>query len=222
MDTDIHMVAEIRKNGIWKTMLDNIFTEYKNTSFETETCVPYSYRTYDVFAILADVRNGTGFAGVKTGERFNVISKLKGYPKDMNETSKTFVGDEWGGHHSASYLTLKEIFDFDWDQLHRGYGCLTEIEYKESIMQGKHPECWCGDASGPDLITLSEENMVDLIQGKYKREKEKRYQTKCFFPPETYAECAEYFLENMNIFKKYVLAKGGTLEDGRIIFDFDN
>ena len=28
MDTDIHMIAEVRKNGKWETILDNIFNEW--------------------------------------------------------------------------------------------------------------------------------------------------------------------------------------------------
>lgn len=220
MGTDIHMIAEIRKDGIWQTILDKIFIDREGTKFEEETCVPYSNRNYNLFGILADVRNGSGFAGCRTGEKFNPISKPKSYPKDMDERSKYFLGDEWG-HHSASYLTLKEIFDFDWTQLHRIYGIVDEEEYKNTIMKGKHPTFWGGGIGGGNCVTLPETEMVDLIQGLIPHEEGKYYYTGCYFAPEPYSYYAKDFLVNMEKLKRYV-SKSGTLEDVRIIFDFDS
>ena len=37
-------------------------------------------RDYNSFAVLGDVRNGLGFAGVKTGEGFNYITARRGLP----------------------------------------------------------------------------------------------------------------------------------------------
>ena len=45
---------------------------------------PYGDRNYNLFAILANVRNGTAFAGCKTGEGFNPISNPKGVPSDAS------------------------------------------------------------------------------------------------------------------------------------------
>lgn len=61
-----------------------------------------------LFAFLADVRNGYGC---------QPISKPRGLPVDVSccvyEEYK-----EWGGDaHSASYLTLKELRDFDYETL---------------------------------------------------------------------------------------------------------
>lgn len=42
-------------------------------------------RNYDLFAILADVRNGRGFAGIVTGTGFDPISDPKGLPDDCSE-----------------------------------------------------------------------------------------------------------------------------------------
>ena len=220
MGTDIHMIAEVRKNGVWQTILDDIFVEWESTKFEAQTCVPYSDRNYNLFAILADVRNGTGFAGLRTGEKFNPISEPKGYPEDISERSYNFLGADWG-HHSASYLTLKEIFDFDWTQIHRSFGVVSEKDYRDHVMKGELPDSWCGDISGPDYIKISEVEMVDLIQGYYPREEGKYYYTACYFAPQTYADSAQHFLKNMNVLKNFV-PENGTLEDVRIVFDFDS
>ena len=220
MGTDIHMIAEVRKDGVWQTILDDIFVEWEGTQFEAQTNVPYSDRNYNLFAILADVRNGTGFAGLRTGEKFNPISEPKGYPEDISEDSYNFLGDDWG-HHSASYLTLKEIFDFDWTQIHRSFGVVSEKDYRDHVMKGELPDSWCGNISGPDYIKISEVEMVDLIQGYYPREEGKYYYTACYFAPVTYAESAQHFLKNINILKNFV-PENGTLEDVRIVFDFDS
>lgn len=42
-------------------------------------------RHYDVFSILADVRNGYGFAGVKTSSGFVPISDGRGIPDDLSQ-----------------------------------------------------------------------------------------------------------------------------------------
>lgn len=217
MGTDIHIIAEVRKDGVWQTILDKIFIDWEGTKFERQTCVPYSDRNYNLFAILADVRNGTGFAGLRTGERFNPISEPKGYPEDMCKDSEEFLSYE----HSASWLTLKEIFDFNWAQIHRDFGVVSEKEYREHIMKGEMPNSWCGDISGPNYIKISENEMVDLIQRKYPRQEDVYYYTSCYFAPKTYADSAQHFLKNMNILKKFV-PENGTLEDVRIVFDFDS
>lgn len=217
MGTDIHMIAEVRKNGVWHTILDNIFIGWGGTSFHEETCVPYSDRNYNLFAILAGVRNGTGFAGCRIGEKFNPISETKGYPEDMCKDSESYLSYE----HSASWLTLKEIFDFDWNQIHRRYGVLSEEEYKNTVMKGKYPDNWCGGISGRNISVIPESEMVDLIQGLIPHEEGKHYYTGCYFNPLPYSDYAEDFLEAMEKLKVFV-PENGTLEDVRIVFDFDS
>ena len=217
MGTDIYMIAEVRKNSTWHTILDNIFIGWGGTSFHEETCVPYSGRSYNLFAILAGVRNGTGFAGCRIGEKFNPISEPKGYPEDMCEDSEGFLSYE----HSASWLTLKEIFDFDWTQTHRRYGVLSEEEYKNTVMKGKYPDNWCGEISGTNISVIPENEMVDLIQGLIPHEEGKHYYTGCYFNPLPYSDYAEDFLEAMEKLKVFV-PENGTLEDVRIVFDFDS
>lgn len=77
----------------------------------------YNGRNYNLFAMLADVRNGSGFAGVQTGVGF----EPRGLPDDVtpghyDETADDYVGGFNYGDHSFSYLTLKELLDYDWTQ----------------------------------------------------------------------------------------------------------
>jgi hypothetical protein len=77
-----------------------------------EERVPYGKRywierNYLLFAILADVRN-----------RYNIqpISQPKGLPEDVSPEVKKQSDDENGDAHTRSWLTLKELLEYDWQQ----------------------------------------------------------------------------------------------------------
>lgn len=108
METDINMIAEVRRNGVWEPSTAKVFknTWYdpasdKKWAMEEYVSKPDDSRNYDLFAILAGVRNGEGFAGCRIGERFKPIADLKGYPDDISKNDVLF-GDKYG-----SWLTLR-------------------------------------------------------------------------------------------------------------------
>jgi hypothetical protein len=239
MGTDIHMACEVRRNGEWTLVTDKVFKNVwyspnSHFSFDKEqyTCVPYDSRNYNMFAMLAGVRNGRGFAGVKIGEEFNPISEPKGYPDDMcAELMSDIDGsyEEWdddrphlSNEHSASWLTLKELLDYDWEQLHCNYGCVSEDVYRDFVMQCKHPDSWSGGISGPNIVHISEQEMVNLIDGILLREDGKQYYTSCYFVAQTYKDCAGSFYDNTIPDLQALVPEGGTTEDVRVVFDFDS
>lgn len=73
----------------------------------------YRNRNYDVFAMLTGtVRNGSGFAGVKTGDGFVGITRTpRGVPKDLSATIKCCAS--WD--HSESWLLVSELLAYDWN-----------------------------------------------------------------------------------------------------------
>lgn len=248
MGTDIHMAAEVRKNGKWRLVTECIFPHY-NFNYNKEkgeweskisdkkTFCPYSNRNYDLFAMLANVRNGFGFAGYVTGERINPISKPKGYPEDMCDELKSDLGthdsDWWdseeynkrphlSNEHSGSYLTLKELLAYDWTQEHRSKGYLSQKEYESSIYRGKHPNSWSADVSGKGVVHVSEKNMRRIIKGIYPAKPDERYYVFCTFPSESYAKKAGEFYDLTIPALKTLIPEGGTEEDVRIVFDFDS
>lgn len=64
-------------------------------------------RNYLLFAILANVRN-----------QYNIqpISQPKGLPKDVSHEVKKQNDEENGDAHTRSWLTLKELLEYDWQQ----------------------------------------------------------------------------------------------------------
>lgn len=170
MGCDIHTKAEIRHdygNGpYWKAVTVPVFKNpyYSETSdlsvwnypYQSE---PYSGRNYDLFAFLADVRNGRGFAGVYTGERITPVAEPRGVPNDASKKWKKYV-KRWGSDlHSTSYFTLAELEAADWDQTIIKSGVLTALDYERIRDSGfiLKPESWSGGVSGGGIITITPE-----------------------------------------------------------------
>lgn len=116
-------------------------------------------RNYRVFAALADVRNGYGFAGVTTHVPIRIIAEPRGIPADFSCDSLWWVGDGesrkyWLGDHSFSWLTVSEVASWDgWDQQLSECGYITRAQYES--FSGEAPEDWCGGISGPGVIHAS-------------------------------------------------------------------
>ena len=76
MGTDIHVICQVKDNGKW---IDNPIKIFPHYDFELKSDVlkdfPNDTRDYDWFSVLANVRNGRGFSGIKTGDGFSFISE---------------------------------------------------------------------------------------------------------------------------------------------------
>jgi len=174
MGCDIHMIAEVRdESGKWskvgKVFKNPYYDPNRENRIDPEdgfewnpefTDKPYYGRNYDLFAILADVRNGFGFAGVKTGEVFNPISKPKGIPKDASEESKEFMNSYGGDGHSHSYHTLEKLLSYNWEQTNTKQGVIGIEEYEKLKGTSKGPDTWCGGISGPNVVVSSTDKIT--------------------------------------------------------------
>jgi hypothetical protein len=173
----------------------------------------YEGRNYDLFAILANVRNGRGFAGIETGTGFDYIHDPRGFPDDVSDE----VGDpSWG--HSASWLSAREIVEFNWDQKTIQYGVVNEGQYKVFKEKGA-PESYSGGVSGLTIQHISNEEMEDLINGTYPRQEDMEYYTRVSWG-ELYKDAVGDFYD-WSIPKLKELA-GDDLDSVRIVFFFDS
>lgn len=162
MGCDIHIKCEIKRKDKWELNTDKVFpnpwykedsdSEWQKDEFQD---TPDDNRNYDWFAILADVRNGRGFAGISTGSGFDVIAEPKGVPEDATEEWKKEV-ERWDcDMHSHSYLTLEEFDNFDWNQFTMKYGVISLKQYEGLKGTSESPESWCGATSGGNIITVN-------------------------------------------------------------------
>lgn len=224
MGTDITMFAEVHKNKKW-IKAGSVF---KNPRYDKDrkmnswnqpyTDHPYNRQNYDLFAILANVRNGTGFGGCKTSYGFNTISEPKGLPEDISEEVKELLRNDG---YADSYYTLKELKDYNWDQEVTRIGVISEAQYIEMKKTRENPKSWCGDTRGWDVVVVSADTMDKILNKTISRNSRIKYYVQVDFFPITYRERCADFLENTIPALEELVPAGGTEEDVRIIFNFD-
>jgi len=177
MGTDIHLAAEVFKDGRWHL---------------AEVDLP-EYRNYRAFAVLADVRNGYTFAGMDSGDPVIPISEPRDFPKDMSlELRKILYGEDdwlgdegvgdfsvdgeepefiWLGDHSFSWVTLEELINYDLDQPVTLRGKVSPEAARRWRENKEPPNSVAAYASNPDFVSLewqrplreSASLVVDLI-----------------------------------------------------------
>jgi hypothetical protein len=250
MGADIHLWVEKNTNGKWnitkgmdvadlewyQSMLDEnkekgINSDYNYLSEEylleriEEAKKPvdewlYNGRNYNLFAILADVRNGRGFAGVKTGEGYNPISMPKGVPDDASDTYQNQVEDWNGDGHSHSYFTLKELKVYDWDQTTVSYGVVSERYYKEIKETGESPTSYSGGISGKNIEVVNEEVMDGILSGTIERFEGIEYYVRMRWGVTYKEEAGLFYTDSIKALEE--LSESENQDDVRIVFFFDN
>lgn len=167
MGTDIH--------GVWQRR------NQKNKVWEDVPCEWDQSRDYQLFAVLAGVRNGTGFAGIRTGEPVVPIAEPRGLPEDfaifdrmhpigcldiLPPWLRKFHTEEkpefWMGDHSYSWLTGMEMLAWyatapsviKCGVLYRNVYCDWD---KKS-----NPPRYSGDILGIDLVVINDNEQEKL------------------------------------------------------------
>lgn len=150
--------------------------------------IPHNYRMerhYQLFAALAGVRNGTGFAGVKTGEAMQPIADRRGYPEGFQVDEDThkvatlehidprrreyFAAGEdplevWMGDHSHSWLTGEEMLAwFAAAPVVVQTGIISRGEYAAWDKKNPPANGWCGGIGGPSIVVI-QDNAVEREQ----------------------------------------------------------
>lgn len=261
MGTDIHFFTERREGpgAPWEPfILERPCTDCKRSpgkfiahdgrEMDCFTCRGtviergYGHRNYNVFAMLADVRNGFGFAGVRTSSGFKPVSSHRGLPEDVSEEfRKIFTEDSgdyddvqdkygaWPGEHSLTYVTLRELMDYPIDDLRATLSGVITWEQFLEWKENTSPESWCGGVSGPSIRVLSYEQTRMAIQLRKKLSPEKvRDHFKMHNQPDithvsvewdvTYRESAYGFFDEIIP----ALSKYGAPDDVRCIYNFDS
>lgn len=249
MGTDISMMVEKNIGNVWVSMdkwtkypYDDEDEDFYHIEYEDQF---YKTRNYDLFSILANVRNGYGFAGHYTGRGFKFIAEPRGFPDDCSEYVRKVYERQDG--HSYSWFTLREILDFDWTQKTIKSGLLTPEEWA-SVYSGNKPESWIGNIQGPGVSIHDSSEFVDAWEklkvkyqmgdvspisrlGKYAENKDKfkrefiSYVTNNEYPyarveweVHYYEQCKEFLSESV---PKLLKMAEGDYDSVRIIFYFD-
>ncbi len=240
MGCDIHLFVEKRVKGRW-VAADKWTVDKDDDETPKRKCVEYNQRFYDgrnynLFSILADVRNGCGFAGIKTGEGFEPIAPPRGLPADVCKE----IADEserWGSDgHSHSHFTVAELMAYDWTQVSILQGVVDGITFEQweryGRSHGESPENYSGGVFGRGIKNIPEEEMRDLIKRSVdeaegimpydKRQEFLRERLANFYTTvqwkQPYYKCADTLLSRT----LPRLWRLGSPDDVRIVFWFDN
>lgn len=209
MGCDIHEWVEVRVGSGW-TMTDINLDIGRN---------------YDLFGMLADVRNGVGFAGCDMGDGFVPVlgreKPARGVPSDASPEYVAEVGSWDVDGHSHSWLTLAELRAYDWTQKTKKRGIVSLTERKAWRESGAdRPSGWCGGVSGPSVKIVSLDEIDRVID--HGQRPIWDYYARAEWET-TYAEAADEFLtESIPKLEAYAAERGIAPTDIRIVFFFDN
>jgi len=160
MGCDIHAALEIRIDGRWQAVMrPNKWWSPESKDEPKETAGLDFDRNYSAFAILANVRNGVGFAGVDTGDGFVPISDPRGLPDDISPEARD---TGCTGDHSDSWVTLAEVLAYDWTRQTTRRGWVSAETFEEWDRMKKwepRPKGWSGGISGPRIEHVTEQEM---------------------------------------------------------------
>jgi hypothetical protein len=214
MGTDIH-------GGFIKVVKDKLGNVVSKQPIKTNWNFD---RNYTLFAILAGVRNGYGFAGCYRHEPLQPIAEGRGIPEFISvveerteELYNKYYGrwdDEeefgcWLGDHSYTHMTVNEILEWKGWNNHLSQGGVVSVEhYEETVAKGKEPESWCGGISGGGVVTVAEDEYKSGAKATH---------VKCFWKSEqSLGERHDWFLEEIE------RIKNEYGEDVYLVIGFDN
>jgi hypothetical protein len=168
MGCDIHVRIQRLNGAGWEdvsfaTYLDRQYPELSRPVDDSWPTAPpqLTARNYDTFGILANVRNGRGFAGCKTGDGWPSIAPDRGLPSGINAEDD----DQWLGDHSFTWMTLAELQAFHWDGVYTTlHGVVSREQYERWDKSQGGPLEYCGDVSGPKIRIVSEDAWLVMPQ----------------------------------------------------------
>ena len=236
MGCDIHVFVEKKsENGVWEAvygescMLDwyreqlekaikndngnsiEFYTERVNQNLEPALDWLYDGRCYDLFALLADVRNRNDITP---------ISEPKGLPDDISKEIEE-EADVWKyDGHSYSYYTLAELNEYI--ETHKNVcftngGYVSRSEYVTFLKEGC-PSSWCGGVGGGTVMIISNEEMDEILANTYKGyDSDKSYYTYINWEEN---EISDTGLDS--IVERLATVSDDNDENVRMVFWFDN
>lgn len=230
MGCDIHIEAEMLHPGTGKwEALDipkSAMDDFDLENFEEHPeWIDWVGRNYCLFAMFANVRNGTSRYS-DPGDGFKPIAMPRGLP-DNCCTEIRAASDEYDvDGHSHSFIALRELLDYPVKDLRtkrRGWVGLEQLrEWRET--GSKQPPGWCGGVGGGGVNHVStvqlEAYLTDPPPNFEGMGLPKQSHYANFEWEVTYHECASHFFDRTVPALEKIT--NGKIDDVRLVFFFDN
>ncbi|CRH24886.1 Uncharacterised protein [Chlamydia trachomatis] len=183
MGCDIHMYVEYKRenqeSSQWKNgdyfRINESFGEFEDENKFNQIGL-YDKRNYSLFSTLAGVRDYS--------EKIIPVSEPKGLPDDISDYVKKESDDWEGDGHTHSWLTLKELRDYNNNSPVLHFSGMISSDQAEKLDAGiENPNSWCQWTSREDYVKRewSEKNLtlnplIDLMQTRAKELLQYHYQ----------------------------------------------
>jgi len=130
----------------------------------TEFASWYGGRNYSLFGMLADVRNGRGFAGVEIGKPVQPLDQPRGLPGNVSEDVAA-ESERWGSDgHSHSWFGLEELLQVDWQGTNITHvGWVGPEDFYALDKFKRAPRNSCGGIDGAAIEHVSGDYMRQAI-----------------------------------------------------------
>lgn len=212
MGCDIHMYPEVKRDGKWCDLYKFEPDQHAAQPWAADRNNYYGYdgRNYSLFGMLAGVRR----------PEMNVIAERRGLPLDASPIVVSEIGggeNDYGDFHSHSWLTLKEILDFDWSQTATLERTVDAKAFEAWRGVGPPKGVYCGGVSGANSVTLLPSEYLAL-RAANALHAGRNYNVTIEWQ-ETYRDLAGDFLETT---VERLKTLDPNPENVRIVFAFDN
>lgn len=157
------------------TDIHGVFQKHNKENEWVDLETKYDFnRHYLLFAFVGGVRNGFGFAGVKTGEYVKPLAERRGYPSGFLVDDYDDYGSTWMGDHSHSWFSIKEYFTRLAEV--KGAiqtGVIARPHYEEWVKTypdhetRKSPSSYSGGVYGPGVIVINDNEVEKQKQPDY-------------------------------------------------------
>jgi hypothetical protein len=164
MGCDIHLYTEALQTVNGKAKWVNVdnwrFNPWYTNGSDGESKMAvqsvYGNRNYDLFTLLAGVRDYSGES--------KCIDEPRGIPSDVSPQTKAEINKWDSDGHSHSWLTLAEIKAFHESNPTKKYTGLITKEQSEDLDKGIFPTSWCQGSSNKELVRREWEMPADDLK----------------------------------------------------------
>lgn len=174
MGCDIHIRIQVQEGDEWKTVPyreepyvsreklksgeDYYRREWEAIDAWKGVVMPNAFtsRNYNLFGMLADVRNGTW------GDEWPALAPHRGLPNgvdsdgDEHELAEA-TGEYWLGDHSHTVISLEELEGYGWDSITvKGRGYVPAEEF-DALAPGQKPDGYSAGIFGGNAVIYTPE-----------------------------------------------------------------